>query len=82
MHYAQIDPTTRLCIAVSTLSAEVHAPHLIPIDSPDRALLGRRWDGAQWQAPPPTCGWVAAGAMSIWTTRVPGEKSCPKRIVN
>ena len=53
MHYAQIDPTTRLCIAVSTLSAEVHAPHLIPIDSPDRALLGRRWDGAQWQAPPP-----------------------------
>ena len=52
MHrYAQIDSNS-LCIAVSDLSGEVEAPHMIPIGDGD--FLGKSWLDGEWVAPVPS----------------------------
>lgn len=51
-HYAQIDPATMICFAVSSLSAEVIADNLIALTEPDTGLIGMRWTGAAWEAVP------------------------------
>ena len=52
-YYAQINESG-ICTAVSELSVEVDAPHMIELADMNRALLGQRWDGAQWTAQPAT----------------------------
>lgn len=52
IHYAQIDPETMICVAVSSLSAEVLADNLIRLDSPDTSLIGKRWTGTAWEVVP------------------------------
>lgn len=51
-HYAQIDTVTRICFAVSSLSAEVIADNLIALTEPATGLIGMRWTGAAWEAVP------------------------------
>ena len=50
-YYAQINEDG-VCIAVSELTAEVDAPHMIALAGLDRSLLGRTWDGSKWGAAP------------------------------
>ncbi|MBE0584133.1 MAG: hypothetical protein IH612_10300 [Desulfofustis sp.] len=45
--YAQINEEG-ICIGVSSLSGPVDKENLIPIDSQDVTLIGKRWDGAGW----------------------------------
>ena len=52
-HYAQIDPSTGICVAVSSLSGAVEAQYMIAIEAPEAALLGKVWDGQGWQDAPP-----------------------------
>ena len=49
--YAQID-SNGLCIAVSDLSGEVEAPHMIAVGEGD-APLGKRWNGRAFVTPDP-----------------------------
>ena len=49
--YAQINEAG-LCIAVSDLSGEVEAPHMIPIGDGD--FLGKSWIDGEWVAPVPS----------------------------
>ena len=49
--YAQID-SNGLCVAVSDLSGEVNAPHMIPIGDGD--FLGRTYSAGAWGNPPPS----------------------------
>lgn len=46
-HYAQINALS-VCVAVSSLSAQVAHPRLIPIASPDETLIGKKWTGSAW----------------------------------
>lgn len=46
--YAQLDPAN-VCMAVSELSGEVDAPHMIPLtDEAVEAVIGHSWQGGQW----------------------------------
>lgn len=49
--YAQID-SNGLCVAVSDLSGEVEAPHMIPIGEGD--FLGKAWIDGEWVTPAPS----------------------------
>jgi hypothetical protein len=51
MYYAQIDQTG-ICFAVSQLSREVTANNMIAINSYDTTLLGKRWNGTNWEEVP------------------------------
>lgn len=45
--YAQID-AAGLCMAVSDLSGEVDAPHMIPVTGEPLAYLGKKWAANAW----------------------------------
>lgn len=52
-HYAQIDPTTRVCVGILQTEAVIADDSMVPLDHFDRALLGQahnRESGA-WTAP-------------------------------
>lgn len=44
--YAQID-ANGVCIGISSLSGEVDAPNLIPLQ-PDQSPTGQRWQNGEW----------------------------------
>ena len=55
-YYAQIDPATRTCIAITQTSAAITAPNMVLAESLDSALMGQTHDAASntWTAPAPT----------------------------
>lgn len=42
--YAQIDTTTGAVFSVNQLSEAVEAPHMVPIETLDPGLIGKRWN--------------------------------------
>lgn len=51
VYYAQINADS-ICFAVSELSGAVEALDMIPVDSSDMSLLGKRWTGENWEDVP------------------------------
>lgn len=51
MRYAQIN-ASNICVADSTLSGEVTADNLIPLDENDPSPLGKLWNGSTWEDMP------------------------------
>lgn len=49
--YAQLDDQAT-CFAISELSGIEAAPSLVPIDTFDTSVVGRRWTGSAWADPP------------------------------
>lgn len=47
MFYAELDENN-ICKAVSQLGGEVDKPTMIPLDSYDTSLLGKRYDNGEW----------------------------------
>jgi hypothetical protein len=54
MRYAQLN-NNNICVAVSDLTGEVDAPHMIPIGITENPI-GYTWDNGEWIAPPPSPG--------------------------
>ena len=52
-YYAQIDPATRACVAITQASSPITAPSMVPVDSLDSEVLGKTHDAASntWAAP-------------------------------
>lgn len=48
MFYAQID-NDNICICVSELSGEVNSNNLIPLETFDASLLGKKYNNGQWE---------------------------------
>lgn len=46
-YYAQVDENG-VCICVSQLAGEVDQPDMIRLDEFDASVLGKRWDGENW----------------------------------
>ena len=46
--YAQIDENG-ICVSVAQLSGEIESPELVPIQFFDLSLLGKRWNGEEWE---------------------------------
>lgn len=55
-HYAQVD-NNGICCAVSELSSAVNSWDLIPTSSLDASVIGKRWNGASWDAVAPADTW-------------------------
>jgi hypothetical protein len=48
-YYAQINLQSKACYAVCKLSGPVEGDHLVELDSYDISLLGKFWNGVDWQ---------------------------------
>lgn len=49
-YYAQIDDWG-VCAGVIETHAEMHLPHMVPIESADPAYIGRTYTNGEWEAP-------------------------------
>lgn len=54
MYYAQIDPESSICIAVTETHSQISAGHMIAIQSLDGSLIGHTYDGATGAFTPPS----------------------------
>jgi hypothetical protein len=50
-YYAQIDEN-KSCFAVSELAAEMNQENLIRVGELDISLIGKIWNGSEWENPP------------------------------
>lgn len=49
--YAQLNDNN-ICTSVSSLSDEVDYPNMMEIESYDTTLLGKHWNGTEWEEVP------------------------------
>lgn len=54
--YAQVD-TNGVCFAVSELASAINSWDLIPLPGLDSSVIGKRWNGAGWDAVAETDTW-------------------------
>ena len=48
-YYAQINLENNICHAISELSDIVERENLIVIEEYDLSLLGKKWNGSEWE---------------------------------
>lgn len=48
VNYAQLD-AENICVGISQLSGAVELPYMLPIETPDISLIGKKYNNGVWE---------------------------------